>query len=318
MNLSHNFAGCDVSRDHLDLCIMGEDDFVKTHRFDNCPEGIADLLATLFRYKVVQIVYEPSGGYEAALRHALSRHDLNGRRINARQVRDFARSLGLLAKTDRVDAWVLARYAMTVKPQRRTCPEPDTIELQSLVRRRSQLVEARKKEKQHLANCSHGFVRADIEDEIVRLSGKIKAMEKAIASHIRDHQSLADRAALLASIPGVGKVCISTLLAEMPELGTLTNKAAANLVGVAPHPCESGLMRGKRTCWGGRKQVRDCLYMAALAASRSDTAMRNKYQRMKAAKKPHKVILIAIVRTLIELANTLIQKQEMYREKHSC
>lgn len=318
MTLSQKFSGCDVSRDHLDLCISCGDVSLVETRFDNSADGLEALASVLHKHQVETIVYEPSGGYECALGETLARHSITGCRVNARQVRDFAKSLGLFAKTDRVDARILARYGQMVRPRSHARPSPQTLELQALVRRRRQLVGARKKEKQHLAMCTHEVIRSDIEAEIVHLTKRIITIEKTIDDHIANHKPLADRAMLLASIPGIGKVSLATLIAEMPELGSITTKAAANLTGLAPHPRDSGLWRGKRTCWGGRKPVRDCLYMAALSASRTDPKLKAKYQAMKDRNKPHKLILIAIARNLIQIANTLIQKQETYKLNHSC
>ena len=177
MTIPQTYAGCDISKAHLDLCITHGEKTVFAKRFANSESGIAALIRALGRHETALTVYEPSGGYERGLARGLVAASRAGRRINARQIRDFAKGLGVLCKTDRVDAFVLAQYAAKIQPQARPPASEKVCHLQAFVRRRAQLVEARKKEKQHLSICSCKEITADIEDEIKRLSEKISLLE---------------------------------------------------------------------------------------------------------------------------------------------
>ena len=313
MTLPWTYAGCDVAKAYLDLAIIDGAQTIFERRFANTPAGVGALVDALRRHQAALTVFEPSGGYERALAKALDDGRLPARRMNARQIRDFARGLGLLAKTDRIDAHVLARYAFSVRPQARAAAPKAVLELQAWTRRRRQLVEARKRERQRLASAGHDALKRDIEDEIERLSEKIGAIEKTIRSLITRNGDLERRAGLLASMPGFGAASVCALIAEAPELGALTGKAAANLLGVAPHACDSGVMRGRRRCYGGRKALRDTLYMATLSAIRSVKRWKDVYDRLRNAGKPHKVALIAVMRRIIETANAMLRDKKPFQ-----
>jgi len=312
MTIPQTYAGCDISKAHLDLCITRGEKTVFAQRFANSESGVASLMRAVVRHDTALLVYEPSGGYERGLARGLDIARRAARRINARQIRDFAKSLGLLCKTDRVDAYVLAQYAAKIQPQARPPASEKVSQLQAFVRRRAQLVEARKKEKQHLSICSCKEIAVEIEDEIKRLSEKISLLEKKIRTNIDGDENLSRRAEIIGSVCGLGPVSIATLLTEMPELGSLSGKAAANLAGVAPHPRDSGALRGRRTCWGGRKAVRDVLYMASFAACRRVPRWRALYDRLREAGKPHKLAAIAVVRHIIETINAMLRDGKMF------
>lgn len=312
MTLPLNYAGCDVSKAFLDLAIIDGERTAFERRFTNDPAGVRALTAALRRHHVALTVFEPSGGYERVLAKALDDGRLPARRMNARQIRDFARGLGLLAKTDRIDARVLARYACAVRPEARPGAPEAVRELRAWTRRRRQLVETRKREKQRLSNAEQDLLRRDIEDEIERLSTKIGAIEQTIRSLIERDPDLKNRSLLLGTLPGFGPASTANVLAETPELGSLTGKAAANLLGVAPHACDSGAMRGRRRCYGGRKTLRDALYMASLSAIRSTQRWRRLYERLREAGKPHKVALIAVMRRLFETANAMLRDNKPF------
>ncbi len=316
--IAQTFAGCDISKTHLDLCLIEADQMRLHRRFTNDPKGITACVETLIAHEVVLTVYEPSGGYERCFAQALRARHCAGRRMNARQIRDFAKSLGLLAKTDRIDAQILAHYAAKIRPDARVPAYGTVSQLQAFVRRRAQLVEARKKEKQHLATCPHDEIRAEIEEEIKHLSDKITAANETIKQLIKADEDLTHRAEIIGSVAGLGPVSIATLLSEVPELGRITGKAAANLIGVAPHPRDSGTFRGRRCCWGGRKVVRDVLYMASLSACRKVERWRALYDRLRKAGKPHKLATIAVIRHIIETLNAMLRDGKMFKQTHSC
>ena len=219
MTLHQRFAGCDISKTHLDLEIIEGASSVLRKRFDNSSQGIDAVLTQLREHGVHLIVYEPSGGYERGLAVALRESCLPARRINARQIRNFAKSLGLLAKTDKVDAMVLARYAVQIQPQARACVSETIHRLQALVRRRVQLVDHRKREKQHLSTACYDDVKASIKEAITHLGAQIDAIEIEIQDLIDSDEALAQRAQIIRSVKGLGLVSTMTLLAEMPELG---------------------------------------------------------------------------------------------------
>lgn len=319
MSIAQRYAGCDVSKAHLDVAIIEDARPVLEKRFANTAAGIAALTASLIEHRASLIVYEPSGGYERALAKALADARLPARRMNARQIRDFAKGLGLLAKTDAIDARILARYAAQVRPEARAPARSAVQELQAFVRRRAQLVDARKREKQRLETAVYDDLRRDLEEEVKRLKLKIEKAEARIRSLIEKDDDLARRAGLLISVKGLGPVSVAILLAEAPELGAVTGKAAANLLGIAPHACDSGALRGRRRCYGGRKQLRDALYMPALSACRSTPHWKRVYQRLIDAGKPHKVALIAVMRRMIETFNAMLRDNKSFHmQKHSC
>ena len=258
-----------------------------------------------------RLVLEASGGYEQAVDAALVAAGLPAVVVNPRQVRDFARSRNILAKTDRLDAWVLARFAAEVQPPLRARPDAATRDLHSLVTRRRQLLAMRVAEQQrrhHVAPAA----RASRDAHLAWLTEHLADLEAQIAAAVQAAPALRARAAWLQSIPGIGPVACHTLLAELPELGTLNRHEIAALVGVAPFNRDSGTWRGRRTVWGGRASVRAALYMAALAASRANPSLRAFYQRLLAAGKPKLVALTACMRKLLVLCNALCKQQALW------
>ena len=286
--------GLDVARDHLDLAVHPTQD---AWRVPNTPAGHATVVRRARALQPARIVLEASGGYERAVDAALIAAGLPAVVVNPRQVRDFARSRNILAKTDRLDAWVLARFAAEVQPPLRPRPDAATLHLHALVTRRRQLLAIRVAEQQRRHQAPPAL-RADFD---ARLAAAIQA-----------HPALRARAAWLQSIPGIGPVACRTLLAELPELGTLSRHQVAALVGVAPCNRDSGTWRGRRSVWGGRAAVRAALYMAALAASRANPHLRAFYQRLVAAGKPKLVALTACMRKLLVLCNALCKNQTVW------
>ena len=271
--------------------------------------GLHRLRDRLAALQPTRVVLEASGGYERAVVTALA--DLPVVVVNPRQVRDFARALGTLAKTDQLDARVLARFAAEVRPPRRPPLSKAERRLQTLARRRHQLVTARVTEQQQRRHLAPDEL-AGSDALLAVLTRLIQQADRALAAVVQAEPTLRPRATWLQSIPGIGPVTAATLLAELPELGRCSRRQVAALVGVAPFNRDSGAWRGRRSIWGGRARVRAALYMATLTAVRHNPRLRASYQRLLAAGKPPKVALTACLRKLLVLCNTLCQKQTMW------
>ena len=302
------YLGIDVARDHLDVAVYPTG---VTWRVPNTPTGHAALRRRAPVPRCRRLVLEASGGYEQAVVDALAAAGLPVVVVNPRQVRDFARARGILAKTDALDAQVLAHFAATVQPAVRPRPEAATRHLAALVTRRRQLQDMRVAEQQRRRQAP-AAVRADIDAVLAVLTRRLTALDTQIAAALHADPRLRARAAWLQSIPGIGPVTAATLLAELPELGTLNRQQVAALVGVAPFNRDRGSWRGSRCVWGGRAAVRAVLYMATLTASRTQPQLRAFYQRLLAAGKPPKVALTACLRKLVVLCNALCKQQAVW------
>lgn len=307
-------VGIDVAKATLEVAISGQ---AKTLAFANDESGCAALLAELSGLRVALVLFEATGGLELACATALQLAGLPVAVINPRQARDFARAMGHLAKTDRIDAAVLADMARTlvargdlsklVKP----LPDAQQLELQGLVTRRRQLMAMKMAEDHRMKMPGVNQRRS--------LNTIIKALDREIARVDKDLQAFvganyAEIAALLDSVKGVGKATISTLLAEVPELGKLSGREVSALVGVAPINRDSGTMRGKRSIFGGRPDVRRVLYMAALVASRHNPVIKAFYARLVAAGKPKKLALVACMRKLLTILNAVVRSGKPWNE----
>lgn len=254
------------------------------------------------------IVLEATGGVEVPLTGALAATGLPVVVVNPRQIRDFAKATGQLAKTDALDAQVLARFAEVVRPEPRPLPDAQTQELAALVTRRRQLIEMLTAEKNRLTSA-RVVVRKQWRAHITWLERALDQANTDMAETIRQSPVWREKEELLRSVPGIGPVLTTTVLANLPELGTLTHKQIAALVGVAPLNRDSGTLRGKRTVWGGRAQVRAALYMAAIVAARFNPVIRAFYQRLRAAGKAKKVALVACMRKLLMIINAMLKHQ---------
>jgi transposase len=304
------FVGIDVSKAQLDVAVQPTGDAW------TCPREEVHLLGLISRLQPLHpeaIILEATGGYEVVVASALCAAGLPVVVVNPRQVRDFAKALGRLAKTDDLDARVLALFAERVRPAPRPYPDPALQDLAARVARRRQLVEMLTAERNRQAQAPEGRVRRDITQHIRWLERRVTDSTDDISRLLQDSPVWRVKDDLLQSTPGVGPGTAAVLIAHLPELGTLTRRQIAALVGVAPFNCDSGTLAGTRHIWGGRAPVRQALYMATLAATRCNPAIRAFYQRLLAAGKKKKVALIAAMRKLLTILNAMVKHQQSWR-----
>ena len=297
------FVGIDVSKRCLDVAVRPTGEVWQTQ---NDARSISTLVEHLVELAPRLVVLEATGGIELALTVEGAAAGLPIAVVNPRHVRDFARAGGTLAKTDALDAQVLAHFAEAMHPEPRPLPDATTQELKALVARRRQLVEMITAEKNRLGSATL-LVRSQLQGHIRWLEGSLKELDKDLGDYIRSSPIWRAKDKALRSAPGVGPVLTMTLLAGLPELGTLNRGEIAALVGVAPFNRDSGTLRGKRKVWGGRGQVRAALYMAALVATRYNPVIRDFYQRLCGAGKPKKVALTACMRKLLVILNAMLK-----------
>jgi transposase len=302
--------GVDVSKGTLDCHLLPP---AESFSVENTPCGRAQLLARLADKPQVRVVLEATGAYERPLVADLAAAKIAVAVVNARCVRDFAKALGVLAKTDRIDAAVIARFGQQVDPPPTAVASAKHQELQELVARRRQLLEMQTAELNHREHASAKAARQSIANVLDSLKGQIAALEKAIAKLVESDDEWRGKAELLQSTPGVGKVTAATLVADLPELGRLNRQEIAALVGLAPFNHDSGAFRGARAIRGGRIEVRNVLYMATVAALRCSAAIKAFYVHLKAAGKASKVALTACMRKLLVALNSMVKTQTPWR-----
>jgi transposase len=298
------FIGIDVSKATLDGATLPQGLCFQQH---NDPKGIAAVVALLLPLKPTLIVLEATGGLELPLAAELANAGLTVAVVNPCQVRAFARATGQLAKNDTIDAAVLAHFAQAIRPQARPLPDTQTRSLQAMLTRRRQLLEMRTMESNRLGSCQDAAVRADLQAHLAWLETRLQQVEKELQQAIEASPAWLAKEDLLRSIPGIGRVSCRTLLAALPELGTLSNREAAALAGLAPYADDSGSRRGPRRVSGGRIAVRNVLYMASLSAARFNPVLRSFKERLVRAGKKAKVILTALSRKLVVLANAVLR-----------
>jgi transposase len=299
MNTQDVVAGIDVSKDWLDVAISNE-----VARVANDAAGIGALIERLRSASVQWVVMEATGGYETQAASAIAGAGLRLAVVNPRQVRDFAKATGRLAKSDRIDAQVIAAFGEAIEPQVVRLPDEQTRELQGLLTRRSQLVGMRVQESNRLA-LMEGAMRKQIKSHITWLDKAIDEVNTDITARLRKSPVWREKDELLRSLKGIGPITSSTLMASLPELGQLDRRSIAALVGVAPFNRDSGTFRGRRAIWGGRAQVRHMLYMAATTAIRSNPVIKPFYERLIARGKPHKVAVVACMRKMLTILNAM-------------
>ena len=297
------YAGIDVAKDRLDMALRPSGT-VLTATYDAA--GIRDLVSELQSLGPLAVVLESTGGLEMPLAGALAAASLPVVVVNPRQVRDFAKATGRLAKTDTLDAQVLAHFAEAVRPEVRPLPDSDTRELHSLTARRTQVVEMLVAEKNRLGRASRA-VAPRIRAHIRWLEQELDELDQGLQQMLHRSPVWREQDDLLRSVPGVGPQLSVALLADLPELGSLGRKQIAALVGVAPINRDSGKMRGRRIVSGGRARVRAVLYMGALVATRHNPVIRTFYQRLLAAGKPKKLALTACMRKLLTILNSMVK-----------
>lgn len=305
------FVGIDVSKAYLDVAFLPTS--VKAQRYPNDEAGIEQCIQSLLTLKPALIVLEATGGLEMPLAMAARAAGLAVAVVNPRQVRDFARAIGILAKTDRLDAAVLARFAATLRPEVRPLPDEETQALAELLARRRQLIVMRAEEKTRLKQTFSKEQKASIQAHIDWLNAHIGEIDHDLEKGLRSSSSWKVKENLLKSIPGVGPTTALTLIACLPELGTLGRREIASLAGVAPRNRDSGSMRGYRSIWGGRAVVRSTLYMAALAAIRGKNPLAEFYKRLIERGKPFKVAIVATMRKLLTVANAMMRSLTPWR-----
>lgn len=297
-------VGVDVAKDTLEVAVSAEG---KTFTVRNQSKGIRSLISKLEELGVDLVIMEATGGYERPLRDALAKAGLPARVVNPANVRHFARSGGTRAKTDPIDARVLVRYAEAHNIQPELAPTEEEQELKDLDRRRRQLVKELRREKNRLGHTLAEPVRESIKRHTSYLEAEIAALERILEEHVHQVKELRERKQLLETAPAVGPKTSTSCTVLLPELGTLGPKQIAGLVGLAPHPKDSGKKSSPRTISGGRPEVRSALYMAALAATTHNPVLKEFYQRLIQRGKPPKVALCAVARKLLVIMNAMVR-----------
>jgi len=294
-------AGIDVSKDWLDVA-LGEESL----RVANEAAGVSSLIERLQAMSVELVVMEATGGYETQAASAIAAAGLKLAVVNPRQVRDFAKATGRLAKNDRIDAHVIAAFGQAIEPQITHLPDEQARELQGLLVRRSQLLGMRVQESNRLA-LMQGAMRKQIKSHIAWLDQAIDEVNTDLTARLRQSPVWREKDELLRSLKGIGPITSGTLMSSLPELGELDRRSIAALVGVAPFNRDSGAFRGRRAIWGGRAHVRHVLYMAAIAAVRSNPVIKPFYERLIARGKPHKVAMVACMRKMLTILNAMMR-----------
>ena len=308
MEAESPYVGIDVSKNQLDIAVRPAGD---TWSMPNDVSGITEVVQGLAQLHPALVVLEATGGLQMPLAAALATAGLPLAMVNPRQVRDFARAIGRLAKTDRLDAQVLAHFAEAVRPTPYPLPDAQTQELTALLTRRHQVVEMLTAEKNRLRSARE-LVHRRVQDHICWLEQELADLDDDLERSLRKSPLWREKDNLLRSVPGIGRVVSITLLADLPELGTLSRHQIAALLGVAPLNRDSGRFRGKRMVWGGWARVRAALYMAALTASRYNPIIKAFYHRLCSAGKARKVALTACMRKLLIILNSMVKHQQTW------
>jgi len=306
------YVGIDVSKDTFNVASCPN---VLNTSLPNTPQGHNELCELLKQHPVILIVMEATGGYEKPIIAELLEAQLPAVVVNPRQVRDFARGMGQLAKTDAIDAEVLAKFAQVVQPARRPHKTTATTDLTELVNRRRQLNNLRTQESNRFAMAHHQKVRKSLEQVIKMLDRQIAQIDELISEHIKSDDNFSQKDKILRSTPGIGPQTSAMLLSQMPELGELNRQEIAALAGLAPFDRSSGKWIGKGHIWGGRSEVRSVLYMAALTARRCNPVIRPFADRLESEGKAFKVVLTACMRKLLIILNTMLRNQTVWTAK---
>lgn len=312
MDRQELFIGIDVSQDKLDVGVWPTSELWVEH---NTREGVAVLVQKLTALKPNLVVLEATGGLEGPAVHALAAAGLPVVAVNPRQVRDFAKATGRLAKTDPIDALVLGHFGSAIRPPVRPLPAAEIEELDALVTRRRQLVDTMAQEKNRLHRAP-ASVKNNIEAHIAWLQKQVDSIDKEIHEIIKRNKVLHDKSILLQTFKGVGAGCSNTLLAKLPELGALDRGKIACLAGLAPLNCDSGKYKGIRRIWGGRESVRNALYMSTIVAIRWNPAIKEFYERLLRKGKKAKVAITACMHKVLTILNAMLKSGEVWRSAH--
>ena len=307
------FVGIDVAKAQLDVAVRPGDE---VFCISNDEESVKELAQRLGKFPVERIVLEASGGWEVSVAAALAANGLPVVVVNPRQVRAFARATGILAKSDAIDAGILARFGQVLRPEVRALKDEETQALEALLKRRRQLVGMVTAEKNRLGLAGKP-IRRDIMTHIRWLERRLKDIEHDLNGAVKSSPMWRVRDDLLQSVPGVGPTLSLSLMASLPELGQLSGRKIAALVGVAPFNRDSGTLRGRRCVWGGRGELRAVLFMATLAATRCNPVIRTFYRHLSAEGKPHKVAMTACMRKLLVILNAMVRDETPWQAKQA-
>lgn len=306
------YVGIDVSKDTFNVASCP--DVLKTS-LPNTPQGHSQLCNRLKEYSIAIVVMEATGGYEKPIVAELLEAQLPAVVVNPRQVRDFARGMGRLAKTDSIDAEVLAKFAQLVQPAIRPHKTAEMTDLTELVHRRRQLNNLRTQESNRLAMAHHQKVRKSVLQVIKLLDQQIAQIDELISEYIKSDDNFSQKDKILRSTPGIGPQTSAMLLSQMPELGELNRQEIASLAGLAPFDRSSGKWIGRGHIWGGRSEVRSVLYMAALSARNCNPVIQRFAERLESEGKAFKVVITACMRKLLIILNTMIRNQTLWTAK---
>jgi transposase len=309
MTLPQDVIGVDIAKGWIDTFTLST---LKHERIPTTKQALARFAKSAAG---ALVVCEASGGYERPLTEALARAQVDCARVNPRQARDFARADGKLAKTDRVDAAVLARMGRVMAPKPTPPVDTDRTRLADLVARRDDLVADIRREKNRAGTTRDPWITKEIALLLKVLQAHLKTVDDRIATHVEARATLAEESRRLTSVPGIGPALSAVLIARLPELGRLDHRQITSLAGLAPHACDSGLHRGKRHVWGGRADVRRALYLAAFIASRYDPTLKAFRKRLQDAGKPVKLAITACARKLLTVLNAMVRNQQDYRKQ---
>lgn len=306
------FVGIDVAKATLDVCIIPGGEALHVS-YDEA--GVASLVEHIRQANPTLIVLEATGGLEGRITAELVNAGLPVAVINPRQGRDFAKAIGRLSKTDAIDAAVLAEFARAVRPQTRPLKDEDTLVLDEMLTRRRQLVAMRVQETLRLGQARSKAQKKSLTEHIAWLEKRISSLDDDLQNRLRSSEVWRTKDDLLRSIPGIGAIASTTMLAKCPELGALDRRQVAALIGLAPLARDSGKFRGKRFIWGGRAEVRSVLYMATISAIRCNPVIKAFAARLKATGKPSKVVIVACMRKLLTIMNSIIKYSAPWNPK---
>ena len=306
------YIGIDVAKEHLDVFFSLSQ---KHMQVKNTEKGYLEIIKELVGNENVVAIMEATGGYEKQAAHYLVSKGISVAVVNPRQVRDFAKATGKLAKTDKMDAGLLALFGQTMKIRYYRISDEEQSNLQDIVRRRRQLVELRLAEKNRKEHATNSRVIKSIDATIACFDAQIKELDKSMDDFIGKNGTFKAKFKILSSMPGIGKVTACMLLSDLPELGTCSRQQIAMLAGVAPLNRDSGKMKGKRMIWGGRKEVRCVLYMAAMVAIRHNTEIKEFADHLKLNGKKGKVVIVACMRKMLTMLNAMLRNGQSWHEK---